>query len=116
MVHSFSTIFLETHIFWKHIFLETHFFGNTFFGNTFFWKHIFLETRNTTGSRGFAFAKVLTQKEADIIIQKFHENEIDGRILRVNMSGQKTERAERKTTTNSGGPGETELYVGSLAW
>ena len=67
-------------------------------------------------SRGFAFAKVLTQEEADKIISKFHESEVDGRTLRVNMSGQKTERAERKTTTNSGGPGETELYVGSLAW
>ena len=68
-------------------------------------------------SRGFAFAKVATQEEADKLIAKYNEFELGGRTIRVNIAGQKSERpSNRVTTSNSGGPGETELYVGSLAW
>ena len=65
-------------------------------------------------SRGFAFVKLHTQEEADKLIAKYNETEFQGRTIRVNIAGQKTERPPR--TSNTGGPGETELYIGSLAW
>jgi RNA recognition motif-containing protein len=70
---------------------------------------------NPTRSRGFAFCKVHTQEDADKIIAKYNDFELQGRTIKVNIAGQKPD-SSRVTTTNNGGPGETELYVGSLAW
>lgn len=79
--------------------------------------HVVMDKFDNRRSRGFAFAKVATQEEADKLIAKYNEFELGGRTIRVNIAGQKSERpSNRVTTSNTGGPGETELYVGSLAW
>ena len=73
-------------------------------------------------SRGFAFVKCATQADADKIIADFSEKEFMGRPLRVNMAGQGKNMGGAGGGGDAGGapknqgPGETELYVGSLAW
>merc|ERR1712166_1022905 len=64
-------------------------------------------------SRGFAFAKVATQEEADKLVAKYNEFELGGtgpdlatqyasrRTIRVNIAGQKSERPSNRVTTSS---------------
>merc|ERR1712166_688165 len=53
--------------------------------------------------RGFAFAKVATQEEADKLVAKYNEFELGGRTIRVNIAGQKSERPSNRVTGEAQG-------------
>ena len=57
-------------------------------------------------SRGFGFVEMSTEEEAAAAIQKFNEQEIDGRVVRVNEAGQ----------TPSATENPKKLFVGGLSW
>ena len=49
---------------------------------------VVMDKFDTRRSRGFAFAKVATQEEADKLIAKYNEFELGGRTIRVNIATQ----------------------------
>jgi nucleolin len=68
-------------------------------------------------SKGFGFATVASQADADKIIAEFAEKEYDDRVLRVNVARGKRDRFERNGGGAPGGPaadGSVELYIGNL--
>jgi RNA recognition motif-containing protein len=51
--------------------------------------------KNTGRSRGFAFVEMSTNEEANKAVEMFHDKELDGRKLTVNIARPREERAER---------------------
>ena len=51
--------------------------------------------RNTGRPRGFAFVEFSNEEEAEKCIEKFHEHELEGRKLNINMAEDKPQRAPR---------------------
>ncbi len=49
----------------------------------------------TGRSRGFAFVEFATSEEANKAVEKFHNQEFQGRTLTVNVARPRTERAPR---------------------
>ena len=48
--------------------------------------YIVMKDRDTGRSRGFGFVTYMTQQEADAAIMALNEQELDGRLIRVNMA------------------------------
>ncbi len=61
--------------------------------------------RNTGRPRGFAFVEFSNESEAEKCIEKFHEYELEGRKLNVNMAEDRPQRAPRPFRPGPGGGG-----------
>lgn len=59
--------------------------------------------RMTGRSRGFAFVEFANEADAAAAVQRWNEQELDGRALRVNIAMPREEGAPRRTTGGFGG-------------
>jgi RNA recognition motif-containing protein len=59
--------------------------------------------RMTGRSRGFAFVEFANEADAAAAVQRWNEQELDGRALRVNIAMPREEGAERRPAYNNGG-------------
>lgn len=55
--------------------------------------YIVMKDRETGRSRGFGFVTYTTQEEADMAIRGLNEQQLDGRIIRVNMANARPNRS-----------------------
>ena len=61
--------------------------------------------RNTGRPRGFAFVEFSNEEEAEKCIETFHEYELEGRKLNINMAEDRPQRAPRPFRPGPGGGG-----------
>ncbi|PKI66643.1 hypothetical protein CRG98_012985 [Punica granatum] len=69
--------------------------------------------RDTDQSRGFGFVTMSTVEEAEKAVEKFHQYDLDGRLLTVNKAAPRGARPER--TPRAFEP-SFRIYVGNLPW
>ena len=71
--------------------------------------------KNTGRFRGFAFLKMNSMEACEKAIAQFHESEVDGRRIRVNVSLSKEALAKKnQNSKNKSEEGLKKLYVGNL--
>jgi RNA recognition motif-containing protein len=62
-----------------------------------------IKDRDTGSPKGFAFAEMSSQAEAEKAISMFNEKEIDGRAIKVNIARPREERPRSGGYNNRGG-------------
>ncbi|KAJ7770476.1 hypothetical protein B0H16DRAFT_1685783 [Mycena metata] len=68
-------------------------------------QSVVMKDRDTGSSRGFGFVTYSSEQEAENAIRDLHDQELDGRRLRVNMANARPERGGGGSYGGSGGGG-----------
>ncbi|KAJ7770486.1 putative glycine-rich RNA-binding protein [Mycena metata] len=75
-------------------------------------QSVVMKDRDTGSSRGFGFVTYSSEQEAENAIRDLHDQELDGRRLRVNMANARPERGGGGSYGGSGGGGGGGGYGG----